>query len=268
MTSLITQYPKYFDNKYKVAELDGFSNWKNDLSIDAGNGFQFSYAPFDFVNPSAKVVFVGITPGEQQALNALYSMKQSIDSGLTDIDILIKAKHFASFSGPMRSNLVKMLDHICLPEIIDVISTEELFSEDSDIAHFTSVIRYPLFFNEKNYSGSPSPLRNQQIMGYVEQYFIEEIKQLPDALYIPLGDIPTKVLQYISGQGTLDESLILDGIPHPSGANAERIAYFTCSKEARDCSIKTNTEKIDLAKSELVEKLRLDCFSSSLRIPH
>lgn len=105
-------------------------------------------------------------------------------------------------------------------------------------------------------------------MGYIERYCIEEIKQLPDALFIPLGDTPTKVLQYISGQGALDESQILDGIPHPSGANAERIAYFTCSKEASDCSINTNTNKIDLAKSKLIEKLGLDCFRSSLIIPH
>lgn len=38
---------------------------------------------------------------------------------------------------------------------------------------------------------------------------------------------------------------ILDGLPHPSGANAERISYFLGKKAREVLSHKTNPKKID-----------------------
>ena len=73
-----------------------------------------NYAPFEHIQHSAKVVIVGITPGEQQARNALLEARRQLIAGASQAMALSKAKVFASFSGPMRANLVAMLDHVGL----------------------------------------------------------------------------------------------------------------------------------------------------------
>ena len=44
---------------------------------------------------------------------------------------------------------------------------------------------------------------------------------------------PAAALRHLAGLGILDPSHILDGLPHPSGANAERVAYFLGRKAMR-----------------------------------
>jgi len=70
------------------------------------------YAPFEYVNVNAKIVIVGITPGLQQAANALNVAKTGLETGCSSEKILKSVKSSASFSGPMRSNLINMLDHV------------------------------------------------------------------------------------------------------------------------------------------------------------
>jgi len=47
----------------------------------------------------------------------------------------------------------------------------------------------------------------------------------------------------------------LHGLPHPSGANAERINFFLGKKEKEHLSSRTNGDKITRAKEELLEKV-------------
>jgi hypothetical protein len=44
---------------------------------------------------------------------------------------------------------------------------------------------------------------------------------------------------------------VLEGLPHPSGSNAERIAYFLGRKNRGALSSKTNPEKLDRAREVL-----------------
>jgi hypothetical protein len=50
---------------------------------------------------------------------------------------------------------------------------------------------------------------------------------------------------------------VLAGLPHPSGANAERISYFLGRKSKEALSSKTNATKIDEAKLVLLKQLAL-----------
>lgn len=61
-------------------------------------------------------------------------------------------------------------------------------------------------------------------------YLGEELRSLRGALLVPLGPKVSAMLDYLADQGIVDRSTILDGLPHPSGANAERIAYFLGQK--------------------------------------
>ena len=57
-------------------------------------------------------MLIGITPGAQQARNALIEVPRKLTVGTDQSTALSAAKIFASFSGMMRKNLVAMLDHI------------------------------------------------------------------------------------------------------------------------------------------------------------
>mgnify|MGYP003583822180 CR=1 FL=1 len=55
--------------------------------------------------------------------------------------------------------------------------------------------------------------------------------------------------------GHMRADSILDGLPHPSGPNGERIAYFLGRKARHELSAKTLPQKIDDARSRLLNRV-------------
>ena len=224
-----------------------------------------SYAPVDHVAMDARVVFVGITPGAQQATNALIAARSSILAGRSDAETLAAAKVFASFSGPMRSNLVAMLDHIGLAARIRLRTCASLWDADSGLAHFTSALRYPVFVGGENYSGQPSMTKTASLRAILHQYLVEEARMLHEAVWIPLGRPAVEGLQETVRLGVLSAAQVLDGLPHPSGANKERIAYFVGQKARAALSEKTNAVKLDLAREPLIAQVAALSASGGVR---
>ena len=73
---------------------------------------------------------------------------------------------------------------------------------------------------------------------------------------MPLGPKVGEVFEYLVGRGLLRPEQVLSGLPHPSGANAERISYFLGRKDKAALSIKTNAETLDAARTQLAQKVR------------
>lgn len=115
-----------------------------------GRTVSMVYAPFDHMNPTARIAIVGLTPGLQQARNALSAARAALRRGASVIDAAAEAKVFASFSGPMRANLVAMLDQIGVARHLELASTALLWSERADLVHFTSALPYPVFVDGEN----------------------------------------------------------------------------------------------------------------------
>lgn len=217
--------------------------------------FQLVYAPFDHVNVSAKVIIVGLTPGRYQAERAALAFRGAIGRGSSETEALAIAKKEASFSGPMRTNLVALLDGIGLNCHLGIRSCSEAFEAHSDLCHFTSVIRYPLYVGGKNYSGTPAPAKTPWMLEMAKDWLGSELRSLSRGVVVPLGPKVAEVLQVLAQAGFCDEAYILEGLPHPSGANAERIAYFLGRKSAGDLSAKTNPESLDRARARLEAKM-------------
>ncbi len=213
------------------------------------------YAPFEYVNKNAKLVIVGITPGLQQAVNALNQAKIGIDNGLDTLDILKSAKGVGSFSGPMRNNLVDMLDHVGIHKKLDINSSADFFTTQMGVVQFTSILSNPVFYKGKNYNGTPSMITTPLLRQSIEEGFLKKLQQLNNALIIPLGPKVATALEYLMTEGVLQEKQVLNGFPHPSGANAERIAYFLGKKIKQSLSVKTNANLIDQHKITIQTKL-------------
>ncbi|MEF8747353.1 MAG: hypothetical protein V5B31_05795 [Candidatus Accumulibacter propinquus] len=70
------------------------------------------YAPFEYINPSARIVLVGITPGPTQMVNANNEARRVLLAGKTFSEAIQAAKGVGAFSGePLRTNLINQLNH-------------------------------------------------------------------------------------------------------------------------------------------------------------
>lgn len=225
------------------------------LDMDRDGPVSIHYIPFDYINPKARVVLVGITPGFTQFFNAHEEAKKQLMSGADNQSVLIAAKKTGAFSGTLRKNLSAMLDHVELNSWLGIKSCETLFSTDSYLVQTTSVLRYPVFVEGENYSGKPNMTKHPLLQRYLKRYFTEEAQTLKDAIFIPLGPVATEALHYLVKQGLLDGKRVIEGLPHPSGANNERIAYFIGKTPANALSKKTNPAILDNAKRGFIQKL-------------
>jgi len=185
------------------------------------------YTPFDWMNVSAKVMLVGITPGLYQATKALECAKACLAAQMSDNETLRQVDATGSFAGPMRRNLVTMLDGIGLPEALGLTTTERLFDSGHDLVDHASAISYPVFVGGGNYAGSNPPLLGQPILrSSAKAWLGASVNMAEGALVIPLGTVATEAVEMLVAEGLLDRGRGLLGVPHPSGANGWRARQY------------------------------------------
>ncbi len=223
------------------------------LMIASDGPLSTYYAPFDYVNSSARVVLVGITAGRTQAVNALTEAKRQLELGASPDQALMRAKQTGAFSGSMRSNLVAMLNRIGLAHMLNLVSCDALFGDGSKLLHTTSVLPFPVFFNGENYNGKPDLVGTTFLRNLMVEHFVPIVKALPEAVFLPLGPVLSKAMAWLLAQGEIPGARILRGLPHPSGANGERIQYFLEQKEVSRLSAKTDPAKLDAARLALTD---------------
>ena len=245
-------------SKYRqvIASFKDVKDRKDLLLKDFGEE-RIYYAPFDYVNPKARLFIVGITPGEVQMNNMLAEAARLIHQGLSDDEILRRCKAVGSFSGPMRKNLVELMDEAGIAEFLDIETTAQLFSDRQDLVNLTSCVRYPTFEvkNGKETNFNAEIKQGTRLFEFAVPLTLEELNKAPNALLLPLGP---KVQHYLEKvvKGTNFENRLLPELPHPSGANAERIAYFLGRKAKDTLSSRTNPEKLDKSKKNIKKILR------------
>jgi hypothetical protein len=216
------------------------------LTIDIDGSVRIQYSVFDHINASARLIVMGITPGELQANEALRTARAALSMKLSASEAMKRAKTAASFAGAMRRNLVAVLDHIGVAKGLGISSCASLWSQHSDLVHFTSALRYPTFVNGQNYSGSqPKMTVHKLLKDHLLRYTGQELSSLNHALLVPLGPAAVLAATAFADAGMFPKPNILLGVPHPSGANAERVAYFLGRKDRGTLSSKTNATKLD-----------------------
>ena len=227
-------FENYID---KIIQLNRFE--KEDILnkkflLEKDEKINIYYAPHnEFVNKKAKIFVIGITPGWTQTQIAFKTANEGLVNNVEIIDILKKCKYNSRFSGSMRENLIDMLDQIGLNKKFQLDSSSELFNEDNNLLHTTSLIKYPVFINGKNYNGhNPDILCNELLLKYIQKYFISEINELQNVVIIPLGKAVEEVLTYLIDNSIINNNYtILFGFPHPSGANGHRKEIFENNKK-------------------------------------
>jgi hypothetical protein len=84
-----------------IAALDPVTATDPRLLLWDDGALSVYYAPRDWVNTTAKVMLVGITPGAYQAAEALREAQACLHAGYSSEETLRRADAVGSFSGPM-----------------------------------------------------------------------------------------------------------------------------------------------------------------------
>lgn len=216
---------------FEIKKLNDFE--RNDIlnkkfELFSKGNMKIYYAPHnEVINEKARIFIVGITPGWTQTSIAYKTAHDGLIKNMSHEEIKKECKRNSRFAGSMRNNLIEMLDEIGLNKMLQIDSCLELFNDKDYLLHTTSMVPYPVFINDKNYTGSnPKILDNEILKSYLINYFYKEVEKLPNALIIPLGKAVEEVLEVMIDNGLIKRENCLLGFPHPSGANGHRRRQF------------------------------------------
>jgi hypothetical protein len=190
------------------------------------------YAPFHNLNPNARLALLGLTPGWTQMEEAFRAARKGLSYGLDGQHLFEQIDRTGSFSGPMRKNLVEMLDGIGINALLGISSCLSLFDTLHHLVHFTSVVSAPIFKNGENYRGSAPPLLQvPKLKEWVVENLAIELASMPQAVIVPLGRVADAAIRFLKQNVISLDRRCLAGFPHPSGANGHRQQDFTRGRE-------------------------------------
>ena len=201
---------------------------QKDFLIGQEHELSMYYSPHnDYINPDAHIIIAGITPGWFQMKTAFQQCISSLAHYQVE-QVLYETKKTASFSGTMRVNLIDMLDQCGIAKAMGINSAAELFASQRDLLHTTSVLKYPVFYKEKNYTGHQPPIERSALLSrYAFEVFPQELNEIKNpCLIVPLGKAVENVLRKLSSESSFSQHTYLFGFPHPSGANGHRKRIF------------------------------------------
>ena len=225
-------FEKYYNKIKNLTNFDKEDILNEKFKLYKEDNKTIYYAPHnETINNNAKIFIVGITPGWTQTSIAYKTAHNGLINNLEPELIKKECKRNSRFAGSMRKNLIEMLDELNLNNKLHLDSCSELFEDKDHLLHTTSIIPYPVFINDKNYTGSnPKIMNNEVLYSYVKKYFYKETDNLQNALIIPLGKAVEEILQQMIKENLIKEKQCLLGFPHPSGANGHRKSQFKENK--------------------------------------
>lgn len=201
----------------------------------------FEKTEFDYTNPEAQVVIVGITPGNSQLENSR--------EGKSPREI----KRENAFGGNMRPNLIKMLDYVGVNKVLGIESCQTLWEEDFDKVEMTSLLKEATYELNKNggrdmFKNTKKIAKSQKLTQMLMDGFVEDCKHYTKArLFVALGPGVSEELNKLKKQGLISAPII--AMAHPSGANSGRISCFLGTKEPKDASYQWCIDMAEKAKA-------------------
>ena len=159
----------------------------------------------EYINPKAKVLIVGITPGFIQMNIAISTARKELETSDNIEDIQYKCKVAGRFSGPLRKNIISMLNDIKLNEFLNINDCSELFGDKDYLMHTVSLVPYPVFVKQQNYTGhTPKLLKSDFLMKYIYDNFIDEINKIEDVERSNYGKMYKELVSNLGLEPLLD----------------------------------------------------------------
>lgn len=191
--------------------------------------------PFEHINPAAKLVIVGISPGLDQMKIAYNTVRRCLAQGMSYEEAAKQAKHEAAFGGKLRKNLNAILDHFHVPTWLGVAKSDDLFESRQDLIYSTSVVPHAAFiFDDKKgeWNGLSDEFETNvlEVPAFRDCFMNSFVKRLseiqPGAKFLALGPFVKDALEWCVENEYLDRSRILGTIAHPSGRSGSQVPTF------------------------------------------
>jgi hypothetical protein len=193
------------------------------------------YIPFEWTNPDAKLVVVGITPGPTQLELAYRTASSKIKVGLDEEGILKAAKMHGAFGGAtMRPNLIRMMAHFGFADLFGVDRVEDFWGHSAGVFMGTSVVPHAAFRRGKPFAGSFEDIMKSTALTECFLYdFVPSLKDIPaTARFVALGDTPLQALSWCVRNGHLMEEQVMGAFAHPSTSGGSAVdAYLGVKTE-------------------------------------
>jgi hypothetical protein len=172
---------------------------------------------FDYVNPKAEVVIVGITPGNSQ----LDGSREGMSSRE------IKRKY--AFAGTLRDNLVRMLDYIGVNSLMGINSCSSLWEDDFDRVEMTSLLKDATYIVGKGgktmFKNTEMIAKSEKLTKLFENGFVKDCQHYKRArLFVACGQGVYNELMKLKERGVITAPVV--AIAHPSGNNGVRVLYY------------------------------------------
>jgi hypothetical protein len=171
------------------------------LTMLRSGSIEVLYAPIHYVNETARILIVGISPGENQASIAITECSKQLREGASYEEACRAAKYAASFAGPMRANLTQMLDDLGVPAALNIETTVSLFSDHRPLLDTASVLPYPVFVDGRNYSGHVPKCEPAAPFWSYTSLFSEGLNLNRGCLVVPLGETVAEVIRSLAARG-------------------------------------------------------------------
>ena len=194
------------------------STLKNTMTIsNFDDKIIFEPTGFEYQNTKAKVVIVGITPGNSQLKGA----REGLD--------LREIKRKNAFTGSMRPNLVNMLDYIGVNRLLGIESCRSLWEEDFDKVDMTSLLKDATYVKGKNgrtmFKDTEMIAKSKVLTEKFENGFVKDCEQYNKArLFVACGQGVYVELMKLKERGVITAPVV--AIAHPSGNNGVRVLYY------------------------------------------
>lgn len=206
--------------------------------VDEDGTYVMKYVPFEHRNEHARLVLVSTTPGHTHVQLAATLTAELLREHTPGRVIQREQKRRVELGGKMvRPNLIRMLDHFRVPELIGQPHAAALWNEGFETIQPLALLPHATTRRGLAFDGTLDELLDVPMLRMVfEHLFLSALRQCrPDALYIALGRTAFAGLQHAAGQGLIKRDAMLGMMPVPARAGS-MVRYFLREIGERDLS--------------------------------
>lgn len=208
--------------------------------VDQDGTYVMHYVPFEHRNEGARLVLVSTTPGHTHVQLAAALTEELLRSHAPGRVIQREHKRRVELGGQMvRPNLIRMLDHFHVPDLIGLPHAKALWEDGFDAIQPMTLLPHATTRRGLAFDGTLEELLEVPMLRMtLDTLFLAALRHhRAGALYIGLGRTAWSGLQYAVGQGLLRRDQLIGMMPVPTRAGS-MVRYFL--REIRQCDLSPN----------------------------
>lgn len=224
--------------------------------------YRMCYVPHEHRNSGARLVLVSTTPGHTHVRLAARVTQQLLRAHTPGRVIQRENKRHVELGGQLvRPNLIRMLDHFGVPQLLGMPGAASLWDEGFEHLHPMALLPYATTRRGLAFDGPIEELLDTPLLrDTFETHFLTDVTRIRrDALYIALGRTAWAGLQQAVSRGLLTPQQLLGMMPVPARAGS-MVRYFLRELAPQDLSpndpVRHRTAWLDAAHDHILANVR------------